>query len=61
MAVVTAFYDSFYWAQIDLLLAAMGGVLSVRLGLISKPHPDPRPALAPAQDAPRRDRVSLAT
>jgi O-antigen ligase len=59
MAVVTAFYDSFYWAQIDLLLAAMGGVLSVRLGLINKPRPDPQ--LAPAQDAPRRDRVSLAT
>jgi hypothetical protein len=31
MAVVTIFYDSFYWAQIDLLLGAMGGVLSVRL------------------------------
>jgi O-antigen ligase len=59
MAVVSAFYDSFYWAQIDLLLAAMGGVLSVRLGLISKPHPDPQQA--PAQGAPRRDRVSLAT
>jgi O-antigen ligase len=34
MAVVTIFYDSFYWAQIDLLLGAMGGVLSVRLGQI---------------------------
>lgn len=31
MAVVTVFYDSFYWAQIDLLLGAMGGVLSVRM------------------------------
>lgn len=31
IAVVTIFYDSFYWAQIDLLLGAMGGVLSVRL------------------------------
>lgn len=31
MAIVTIFYDSFYWAQIDLLLGAMGGVLSVRL------------------------------
>lgn len=31
MAVVTIFYDSFYWAQIDLLLGSMGGVLSVRL------------------------------
>jgi O-antigen ligase len=37
MAVVTAFYDSFYWAQIDLLLGAMGGVLSVRLATIG-PH-----------------------
>ncbi len=31
MAIVTIFYDSFYWAQIDLLLGAMGGVLSVRM------------------------------
>ncbi|MGH2903349.1 MAG: O-antigen ligase family protein [Solirubrobacteraceae bacterium] len=31
IAVVTAFYDSFYWAQLDLLLGAMGGVLSVRV------------------------------
>lgn len=31
MAVVTAFYDSFYWPQIDLLLGAMGGVLSTRV------------------------------
>ena len=25
MAVVAVFYDSFYWAQIDLLMGAMGG------------------------------------
>lgn len=31
LAVVAIFYDSFYWAQIDLLLGSMGGVLSVRL------------------------------
>jgi O-antigen ligase len=31
MAVVTIFYDSFYWASIDLLLGALGGALSVRL------------------------------
>ncbi len=31
IAVVTAFYDSFYWAQLDLLMGAMGGVLSVRI------------------------------
>jgi hypothetical protein len=42
MAIVTIFYDSFYWAQIDLLLGAMGGVLSVRLrdvggGLVDRP------------------------
>jgi hypothetical protein len=36
MAVVTAFYDSFYWAQIDLLLGAMGGALSVRMHTIAK-------------------------
>ena len=36
MAVVTAFYDSFYWAQIDLLLGAMGGVLSVRAAGIAR-------------------------
>ncbi len=35
MAVVTAFYDSFYWAQIDLLLGAMGGVLSTRVARIA--------------------------
>jgi O-antigen ligase len=35
MAVVTAFYDSFYWAQIDLLLGAMGGMLSVRIARIT--------------------------
>jgi O-antigen ligase len=38
MAVVTAFYDSFYWAQIDLLLGAMGGVLSVRMARIGRPE-----------------------
>jgi hypothetical protein len=38
IAVVTIFYDSFYWAQIDLLLGAMGGALSVRLGLIGAPR-----------------------
>jgi O-antigen ligase len=31
MALVTIFYDSFYWAQIILLLAAMGGTLSARV------------------------------
>jgi O-antigen ligase len=30
IAVVTIFYDSFYWAQIILLLSAMGGTLSAR-------------------------------
>lgn len=37
MAVVTAFYDSFYWAQIDLLFGAMGGALSVRMHMIARP------------------------
>jgi O-antigen ligase len=30
MSVVTIFYDSFYWAQIVMLLAALGGTLSAR-------------------------------
>jgi O-antigen ligase len=33
MSIVGLFYDIFYWAQIDLLLFAMGGVLSARLEL----------------------------
>jgi hypothetical protein len=33
---VTIFYDSFYWAQIDLLLGAMGGVLSTRVTAIAR-------------------------
>jgi O-antigen ligase len=38
MAVVTAFYDSFYWAQINLLLFAFGGVLStIRVRLVERP------------------------
>jgi len=60
IAVVTIFYDSFYWAQVDLLLGAMGGVLSMRLlrdpyrGAYIDTDKDPiaqpaRPALAGAQ------------
>ena len=30
MAIVTVFYDSFYWAQIIMLFTAMGGTLSAR-------------------------------
>jgi O-antigen ligase len=36
MAIVTVFYDSFYWAQIDLLLGSMGGLLSTRLARIQR-------------------------
>jgi O-antigen ligase len=36
MAVVTIFYDSFYWAQIDLLFGAMGGVLSTRITRVTR-------------------------
>jgi O-antigen ligase len=36
MAVVAIFYDSFYWAQLDLLLGAMGGLLSTRVSLIER-------------------------
>ncbi len=58
MAVVTIFYDSFYWAQIDLLLGAMGGVLSTRVARVGRARraartrglPAPRRALA---DTPR--------
>jgi O-antigen ligase len=35
MAVVTLFYDSFYWSQIDLLFGAMGGALSLRINAIA--------------------------
>jgi hypothetical protein len=45
MAVVAAFYDSFYWAQLDLLLGGMGGVLSTRVSRIVPPARErPRPA-----------------
>jgi hypothetical protein len=57
MAVVTIFYDSFYWSQIDLLLGAMGGALSVRINAIAPVRAGrPRRAmriervLAPASD-----------
>jgi O-antigen ligase len=59
MAVVTIFYDSFYWAQIDLLLGAMGGVLSVRLGRIGAPHAGLEQE--PARAGRRRAGVRLAT
>jgi O-antigen ligase len=55
MAVVTIFYDSFYWAQIDLLLGAMGGVLSTRLARIARPSRSPRGSrsLRTRRSAPR--------
>lgn len=46
MAVVTLFYDSFYWSQIDLLFGAMGGALSVRINAIA-PAWASRPRRAP--------------
>ncbi len=53
MAVVTVFYDSFYWAQIDLLLGAMGGVLSTRIARITRPQPEREAHLhRPRQGAP---------
>ncbi len=39
MAVVTIFYDSFYWASIVLLMAGMGGTLSVRWASIGARPP----------------------
>ncbi|HYM54879.1 MAG TPA: O-antigen ligase family protein [Solirubrobacteraceae bacterium] len=56
MAVVTLFYDSFYWAQIDLLLGAMGGLLSTRLALIARPE-----AERVRRSAPRLAGVRLAS
>ncbi len=49
MAIVAAFYDSFYWAQLDLLLGAMGGVLSTRVSSIAAPvhEQPPRPGPEP--------------
>jgi hypothetical protein len=44
MAVVAAFYDSFYWAQLDLLLGAMGGVLSTRVARIGSEVGERQPA-----------------
>ncbi|MGD0453275.1 MAG: O-antigen ligase family protein [Solirubrobacteraceae bacterium] len=45
MAVVTLFYDSFYWSQIDLLFGAMGGALSLRINAIA-PAPAEQPIKA---------------
>lgn len=46
MAVVTLFYDSFYWAQIDLLFGAMGGALSLRIKAIGAQVGDEAPSRA---------------
>jgi O-Antigen ligase len=54
MAVVAAFYDSFYWAQLDLLLGAMGGVLSTRIAGITRPA-------AAAKGQPRQGARELQT
>ena len=59
MAVVTIFYDSFYWPQIDLLLGGMGGVLSTRIARIA-PVSAPAPGLRAAYRRGRRARVKLA-
>jgi hypothetical protein len=50
IAVVTLFYDSFYWAQIDLLLGAMGGALSLRVKAIGAQVGEETPSRA---DRPR--------
>jgi len=54
MAVVAIFYDSFYWAQLDLLLGAMGGILSTRIARIV------RPVRGPKQEPARGDRGAQA-
>lgn len=48
IAIVTLFYDSFYWAQIDLLLGAMGGLLSTRVAQLER---SPRPGGAAQTEA----------
>ncbi len=55
MAVVTIFYDSFYWAQIDLLFGAMGGVLSLRMRNVG-----PEAGALPARAARRTRRIRWA-
>jgi hypothetical protein len=54
VAVVTLFYDSYYWAQLDLLMFAMGGVLSARLAAIPRPRVVWRSGMYPEQAAPSR-------
>jgi hypothetical protein len=49
MAVVTLFYDSFYWAQIDLVLGLMGGVLSTRVTRLTRPEGVARQTEAPTR------------
>lgn len=57
MAVVTAFYDSFYWASMVMLMAGMSGVLSTRLRLLKHAGADRRatPRVAGATASRRRD------
>ncbi len=57
LAVVTIFYDSFYWAQMDLLLGALGGALSVSFPLIRRTAERPRRA----RRAGAARRIRLAT
>ncbi len=49
IAIVTVFYDSFYWAQIDLLLGAMGGLLSTRIAHLARPVPGLGQRLSPRE------------
>ncbi len=48
VAVVSLFYDSFYWAQLDLVMFAMAGVLSARLPLLPNAPLGRRVRLYPA-------------
>lgn len=54
LAVVTLFYDSFYWAQLDLLVFAMGGVLSARLPALPRTRMAWHSSMYPEQAAPTR-------
>lgn len=52
VSVITLFYDTYYWAQLDLMLFGMGGVLSARLAFLPNAPLSSRVSLRP-QALPR--------
>lgn len=58
LATVTAFYDGFYWAQMNLLLFSMAGVLSTRIRRLERTRgPAQRPRRRHGQRRPPREPV----